>query len=227
MSDWKQRSKSPSFLGFKDPVEVLPKSLLFQRLKKLSDSLTPSLQNMSWVVVVVLVPKSCLTLCDPMDCCLPGSYVQGIIQARILECVAISFSRGSSRPRVWTLVSCIAGRFFSTEPPGKPPQSMSCASSILHVVSKEVFKVSVTTLPLQQLRSQREVWDLALGKVKSSQHTAFGHGYFHMPRIWRSQLRARRGGFTQFPKTLEHQHQHYFFPFSLGFFFHLFLLVGG
>ena len=48
--------------------------------------------------------------CDPMDCSQPGSSVHGIFQARILECVAISFSRGSSRPRDWTRVpyiSCI------------------------------------------------------------------------------------------------------------------------
>ena len=43
---------------------------------------------------------------------LPSSSVHGILQARVLEWVAISFSRGSSRPRDWTLVSCIAGRFF-------------------------------------------------------------------------------------------------------------------
>ena len=42
------------------------------------------------------VTQSCLTLCDPMDCSLPGSSVHGIFQARILEWVAISFSRGSS-----------------------------------------------------------------------------------------------------------------------------------
>ena len=42
------------------------------------------------------VPQSCLTLCDPMDCSLPGSSVHGIFQARVLEWVAISFSRGSS-----------------------------------------------------------------------------------------------------------------------------------
>ena len=46
-----------------------------------------------------LVTKLCLTLCDLMDCSLPGSSVHGILQARILEWVAISFSRGSSRPR--------------------------------------------------------------------------------------------------------------------------------
>ena len=45
------------------------------------------------------VAQSCLTLRDPMDCILPGSSVHGIFQARVLECVAISFSRGSSLPR--------------------------------------------------------------------------------------------------------------------------------
>ena len=49
---------------------------------------------------------------DPKDCNLPGSSVPGILWARILEWVAIPFSRGSSRPRNQTLVSCIAGRFF-------------------------------------------------------------------------------------------------------------------
>ena len=47
-----------------------------------------------------------------MDCSLPGSSVHGIFQARILEWVAISFSRGSSQLRDWTLVSCIGGRRF-------------------------------------------------------------------------------------------------------------------
>ena len=51
--------------------------------------------------------QSCPTLCDPMDCSPPDSSVHGILQARILEWVAISFSRGSSQPRDWTRVSCI------------------------------------------------------------------------------------------------------------------------
>ena len=51
------------------------------------------------VCVCVLVAQSCLTLCDPMDCSPPGSTVHGILQARILEQVAISFSRGSSQSR--------------------------------------------------------------------------------------------------------------------------------
>ena len=67
-----------------------------------------------WVKVKSLsrVPP---TLCDPMD-----YTVHGILQARILEWVAIPFSRGFSRPWDRTCVSFIAARFFSTEPPGKP-----------------------------------------------------------------------------------------------------------
>ena len=61
----------------------------------------------------VLVTQSCLILCDPMDCSLPGSSVLGILQARILEWAAIPFSRGSSQLRDRTKVSCIAGGFFT------------------------------------------------------------------------------------------------------------------
>ena len=59
------------------------------------------------------VTQSCPTLCHPMDCSLPGSSIHGIFQARILEWVAISFSRRSSRPRHWTQVSHIVGRRFT------------------------------------------------------------------------------------------------------------------
>ena len=55
-----------------------------------------------------------------MDCSPPGSSVHGISQARILEWVAISFSRGSSQPRDRTHVFCLAGRFFTIEPPRRP-----------------------------------------------------------------------------------------------------------
>ena len=68
------------------------------------DSVTPGL----WPVVAQL----CLTL-QPLDCGPPGSSIRGILQARMLEWLAISFSRGSSQPRNWTQVFCIAGRFFT------------------------------------------------------------------------------------------------------------------
>ena len=74
--------------------------------------------------------------CDPMDCSLPGSSVHGILQARIPELVAISFSRVSSQPRNQNQVYCIAGRLFTSKPLGNSiflhqpwPQN-----SILHLV---------------------------------------------------------------------------------------------
>ena len=63
--------------------------------------------------VKALVAQSCLTLCNLMDCSLPGSSVHRIFQARVLEWVVISFSRGSSRPRDQTQVFHVAGRYFT------------------------------------------------------------------------------------------------------------------
>ena len=68
-----------------------------------------------YVCMYVLVAQLCLTLCDPMNCSPPGFSAHGLLQARILEWVAIPFSRGSSQPRDGTWVSCIAGRFFTRE----------------------------------------------------------------------------------------------------------------
>ena len=61
----------------------------------------------------VLVTQLCPILCDPKDCSPPGSSGHGILQARILEWIATPFSGGSSRPRDWTRVSCIASKFFT------------------------------------------------------------------------------------------------------------------
>ena len=59
--------------------------------------------------LIVLAAQSCLTLCHPMDCSPPAFSVLGVLQARILEWVAISFSRGSA----WTRVSCIGRSVLS------------------------------------------------------------------------------------------------------------------
>ena len=61
----------------------------------LSTSLNPHMKSESESEVA----QSCLTLCDPMDCSLPGSSVHGIFQAIVLEWGAVAFSRGSSQPR--------------------------------------------------------------------------------------------------------------------------------
>ena len=74
----------------------------------------------------------CLTLCDPMGCNLPGSSVHGILQARILEWVAMPSSRGSSQPRDRTHVSCI-GRWVlhPLSHLGSPAPSHSSANTLL------------------------------------------------------------------------------------------------
>ena len=79
---------------------------------KQTQQLTLEERNNSWKSESE-VARSCPTLCDPVDCSPPGSSVHGIFQARILEWVAISFSRGSSQPRDRTQVSRIAGRHLN------------------------------------------------------------------------------------------------------------------
>ena len=82
-----------------------------------------------WCVCVWSVAQSCLTLCNPMHCSSPGSSVHRIFQARILEQVDISYSRGSSWPRDWTHISCVSCRFFTPELTGKPLQVMSISQN--------------------------------------------------------------------------------------------------
>ena len=73
----------------------------------------PHSMGLSGGLGVVLVAQSCPTLRDPVDCSPPGSSVHVILQARILEWVAILFSRGFSRPRDRTCISYVTGRFFT------------------------------------------------------------------------------------------------------------------
>ena len=79
-----------------------------------------SVHTTSWVDISLIdwkkwsdVSQSCSTLCNPMNYSLPGSSVHGLFHARIMEWVAISFSRRSSRPRDRTHVSCIVCRHFT------------------------------------------------------------------------------------------------------------------
>ena len=76
----------------------------------------------SWCFACINIQslQSCPTLCDPMDYSPPGSSVLGIPQVRMLEWITMPSSRGSSRPRDGTCVSCIAGRILTAELPGKP-----------------------------------------------------------------------------------------------------------
>ena len=71
------------------------------------------------VYMCVLVAQLCLTLCEPMDCSLPGSSVRGILQARILEWVAIPFSRESSQPGIKPGSPTLKPDSLLSEPPRK------------------------------------------------------------------------------------------------------------
>ena len=68
----------------------------------------PNLYQMPFFFILSSVAQSCLTAFDPRDCSLPGSSVHGILQARILEWVAVPFSRGSSRPRLNLHLLCFS-----------------------------------------------------------------------------------------------------------------------
>ena len=99
--------------------------------------------------VKVLVAQSCPTLCDPMDCSPPSSSVHGILQARILEWVAIPFSKGSSWPRIRTWVSCIASRFFiiwatrdSSNVPLNPNLKFTCHANYNFLVWRKMTFLS-------------------------------------------------------------------------------------
>ena len=102
-------------------------------------------ERLNWMVVLflffkvnVLVTQSCPTLCDPMDYSSWGSD-HGILQARILEWIAIPFSKGASRRRDWTQVSGIAHRFLLSEPQGKP-LIFKGSSILFFIVSVPVYR---------------------------------------------------------------------------------------
>ena len=89
----------------------------FHRVLSVASAAFPSVWRTGVCVVWSLVMSSS---CDPMDGSPPGSSVRGILQARILKWIAMSFSRGPPRPRDWSHVSCISSGIFITEPPGQP-----------------------------------------------------------------------------------------------------------
>ena len=108
--DNSQRKIAPD--GIKQPRKTLFKTIAVQREIDFSSLETKDRQFLG-TQVCCLVAESCPTLCDTMDCSLPGSSVHGIFQVRILEWVAIPFSRWSSQWKDQTRVSLIVGRFFT------------------------------------------------------------------------------------------------------------------
>ena len=106
MSDWRKNKE-------KTPNDKRTVRMSFVRWEYIHTSHEASKATWQvWKESANEVPQSCPTLCDPLDCSLPGSSIPGIFQARILEWVAVSFSRGSSPPRDWTWVTRTAGRLY-------------------------------------------------------------------------------------------------------------------
>ena len=106
LSQWYHPTISTSVAPFSSCLQYFPAS----------GSLPMTLAHWNLIKIYIMkvkVTQSCPTLCNPMDYSLPSSTVHGIFQARILEWVAISFSRWSSRPRDWTQVSHTVGRRFT------------------------------------------------------------------------------------------------------------------
>ena len=99
---------------------------------------------------------SWVQLCDPMDCSPPGSSIHGVLQASILQWVALSSPRGSSWPREWTRIFCvsgIAGGFFTIEPSGKKP---------VMVVIKSISNILFLPLLIRKILPLLTVLDLEI-----------------------------------------------------------------
>ena len=99
----------------------------------------------------------CPTLCDPMDGSLPSSSVHGIFQTRTLEWVATSLSSGSSWPRDWTHISCIAGRFFTCW--------------VISIAHKKIFPIGFLCPQLHHTWGSKKSWQqcmISLVVIRSS-----------------------------------------------------------
>ena len=102
-----------------------------------------------------------------MNCSLPGSSVHGIFQARILECVAIPFSRGSSRPRDRTQVYHIAGRFFTIW--------ATREAQSLQKKKKKKKNCQRKGLESSQVGKQSRCWEVVPGEAKEQKEQFFFH----------------------------------------------------
>ena len=122
------------FVFFLIIISVAPSKEICEREIPSDKSTTSSLH---WIFILdihcfkSLVTESCLTLCSPADCSPPGSSIHGILQARILECVAIPVSREASQPKDQTCISC-----FQHWQAGTLPQSHLGSPKVYLEISK-------------------------------------------------------------------------------------------
>ena len=122
-----------------------------------------------WSPCCCLIAKSHLTLCNPMDCSPPGSSFHGILQARILEWVAIPFSRGSSRRKDWTLVSCIGRQICYHQATREAPHPLNPRIKFGWDRESEALKNGISTL----IESQEHLLPLSplLVRIQTEVHS--------------------------------------------------------
>ena len=139
-------------------------------LKKKKKKICQTAVSISSVCVCVLVAQSCRILCNPMDCSQPGSSIHGILQARILEWVAICFSRRYSWPRDGTRVSHAVGIFFTICATGASVGDWLNKLKHLHCYGLNVFPLRFTwwnpntqSLPTPHGRHCLWSWGWSLG----------------------------------------------------------------
>ena len=140
--------------------------------------------------------------CDPMDCSLPGSSVHGILQARILEWAAISFSRGASWLRDWTLVSFIAGRFSAIWATREAPLLAWCYSikAVLSFITTQC-QIDFGVGQVSGLKFSNIFGNKLYNHRKTTDMSSFTEG---------QQVEPKRRGlvFTEVPETHTHTHTH-------------------
>ena len=125
------------------------------------------------------VTQSCPTLCDPVDCSLPSSSVHGILQARILEWVAISFSRGSSNPGIEPGFPALEADALTSEPPGKLGKLKWLITLVLVDVPYEVYEMTFQVCHLairlkdniKDWRSWETLWSRPIDITQTHTHT--------------------------------------------------------
>ena len=143
----------------------------------------------------------CLTLCDPIDCGLPGSSVHGILQARVLEWIDMPSSRGSSQPRDQThigYVSSIVGWFFTTSTTWEAPTSLFNSVQLLsHVPLFATPWTAARQASLSVTNSQSPPKPMSIASVMPSNHLILCHplfcpqsfpasGFFQMSQLFTS-----------------------------------------
>ena len=99
-----------------------------------------------------LLTHSCIWLCSPVHCSPPGSSVHGIFQARIVEWVAISFSRGSSQPRDWTCISYTGRQILYRWATGETSLPMDTKTIATYGTTPSENDLEICWIALPQLR---------------------------------------------------------------------------